>query len=158
MKKITSIALAMVLTLMFSSAAFAMDMGAGHGSMGHGDKAMVTGTVPEGVDMMEKGLTSMKQGMGMMKDSATSAAGMSMMRKEMMPMHKGMSMIETACEGTKHAAEIKTAMKGGNMGMMKMMKGMGAMKTDTATGMSMMTDGIADMDKAMTTVKGFIGM
>ncbi|SMF35131.1 hypothetical protein [Desulfovibrio gilichinskyi] len=156
MKKILNITMLVAFIVAMSTVAFAMDMNMDHSAMQGNDK--VTGSMHEGIMIMEKGLEDMKSGAGMMKDSATMKEGMAMMSKKMMPMHNGMKMIEKAAEGTPHMSMIENSMSNANKGMIEMMKGMGMMKKGSADGMTMINGGLQTMEKSLEEVKAMSGM
>jgi len=157
MKKITTITLAIALTLLVSGFAYAMqEMTPGtmnHGDMTHGEMKAGDMNVGESMKAMEDNLAMMKMDVEKMKDPAQRKAAMDDMNKHMTDMHNGMAAVEANAKMTKDAMTEKS-MKSMNKDMMTTMKGMGVMKKDADKGMEMMMEGINNMEKTMSMMKG----
>lgn len=148
MKKTTTLAVALAMTLLFSGLAFAMDMN--HGDMKAGDM-----TTHESMQVMRDNLDMMKKDVAAMKDPAQRQAAMKAMNGHMTDMHHGMAGMEAhAKKSGDH--KMEASMKQMNKDMMTTMKGMGLMKKDADKGMSMMNEGLDKMEKTMMQMKGMM--
>ena len=147
MKKLTTITLALALTLLVSGMALAMQ-GMDHGSMNAGDM-----NVHESMKAMEDNLALMKQDVQTMKDEGQRKAAMDAMNKHMTDMHHGMAGVEAHAKKN-NDAKLEALMKQLNKEMMITMKGMGVAKKDAAQGIPMMLDGIGKMEKTTAQMKG----
>jgi hypothetical protein len=158
MKKITTFAVALALTLMLSGLSFAMDMNHGDmkaGDMNHGD--MKTGEMSghQSMQAMQENLDMMKKDVAAMKDPAARQEAMKAMNGHMTDMHHGMAGMEAhAKKSGDH--KMEASMKQMNKDMMTTMKGMGMMKKDPEKGMSMMNEGLDKMEKSMMQMKGMM--
>jgi hypothetical protein len=148
MKKTTTLAVVLAMTLLFSGLAFAMDMN--HGDMKAGDM-----TTHESMQVMRDNLDMMKKDVAAMKDPAQRQAAMKAMNGHMTDMHHGMAGMEAhAKKSGDH--KMEASMKQMNKDMMTTMKGMGLMKKDADKGMSMMNEGLDKMEKTMMQMKGMM--
>ncbi|OIQ51402.1 hypothetical protein BerOc1_03355 [Pseudodesulfovibrio hydrargyri] len=153
MKKTTTLAVALALTLLFSGLSFAMDMN--HGDMNHGDMKAGDMSAPESMKAMQGNLDMMKMDVAAMKDPAARQEAMKAMNGHMADMHHGMAGMEAhAKKSGDH--KMEASMKQMNKDMMTTMKGMGMMKKDADKGMSMMNEGLDKMEKTMMQMKGMM--
>lgn len=143
----TSISLALALTLLVSSFAFAMK-GMDHGDMKAGDM-----TAHESMKVIEDNLAMMKQDVETMKDESQRKAAMGAMNKHMTDMHHGMAGVEADAKKN-HNGKMEAFLKQLNKEMMITMKGMGVTKKDADKGIPMMMDGINKMEKTVEKMKG----
>ncbi len=151
MKKFSTIAIALAMTLLVSGFAFAMkDMD--HSDMKANDKAM---TMHESMKVMEDNLNMMKMDVETMKDPAKRKAAMGSMDKHMTAMHHGMVAVEGHAKKN-HDKEMEASMKQMNKEMMITMKGMGKMKKDPDAAIAMMQNGNMKMEKTLKKMKGKI--
>ena len=151
MKKFSTIAIALAMTLLVSGFAFAMkDMD--HSDMKASDKAM---TMHESMKVMEDNLNMMKMDVEMMKDPAKRKAAMGSMDKHMTAMHHGMGAVEGHAKKN-HDKKMEASMKQMNKEMMITMKGMGKMKKDPDAAIAMMQNGNMKMEKTLKKMKGKI--
>ncbi|AMK10798.1 hypothetical protein [Pseudodesulfovibrio indicus] len=148
MKKVTTATLVLTLTLLVSGLAFAMDMS--HGDMKAGDM-----TPAQSMKVMEENLQMMKMDVEAMKDPAGREAAMKAMDKHMTDMHHGMAGMEAHAKKQGDAG-MQAHMSEMNKEMMTTMKGMGVMKKDADKGMSMMMEGINQMEQTMSKMKGMM--
>ena len=149
MKKLTTITMALALTVLMSSFAFAMK-GMDHGNMKAGDM-----NIHESMKVMEDNLHMMKMDVETMKDPAKRKAAMGSMNKHMTDMHHGMAGVEAHAKKN-HDKHMETSMKQINKDMMTTMKGMGVAKKNADKGIPMMMDGIRKMEKTIEKMKGMM--
>ncbi|QGY41449.1 hypothetical protein GM415_15435 [Pseudodesulfovibrio cashew] len=147
MKKLTTLTMALALTLLVSGFAFAMQ-GMDHSAMKAGDMSM-----QDSMKVINDNIAMMKADVETMKDAGQRKAAMGAMNKHMTNMHHGMAGVEAHAKAN-HDTMMEDSMKQLNKDMMVTMKGMGMMKKDADKGISMMEEGIAKMEKAMHSVKG----
>lgn len=149
MKKLTTITMALALTVLMSNFAFAMkDMD--HGTMTAGDM-----NVHQSLKVMEDNLHMMKMDVETMKDPAKRKDAMGSMNKHMTDMHHGMAGVEAHAKKN-HDKHMEASMKQINKDMMTTMKGMGVAKKNADKGIPMMMDGIHKMEKTIEKMKGMI--
>jgi hypothetical protein len=148
MKKTTTLAVALALTLLFSGLSFAMDMN--HADMKAGDMAP-----HESMKVMEQNLQMMKKDVAAMKDPAQRQAAMKAMNGHMTDMHHGMAAMEAHAKKSGDQ-KMEASMKQINKDMMTTMKGMGLMRRDADKAVSMMNQGLDGMEKTMVKMKGMM--
>ena len=146
MKKLTTITLALALTLFASGMAFAMQ-GMDHGDMKAGDMSM-----SESMKVLEDNLALMKQDVETMKDEGRRKAAMDAMNKHMTDMHHGMAGVEAQAKMSQNG-KMDALLKQLDKEMMITMKGMGVAKKDADKGIPMMMDGIDKMEKTTAKMK-----
>ncbi|CCH50212.1 hypothetical protein [Pseudodesulfovibrio piezophilus] len=146
MKKVTSLAIVLAMTLLVSGFAFAMD----HSTMDAGDMKMA-----DSMKVMEDNLALMKKDVETMKDPAQRKAAMTSMNSHMTDLHHGMAAAEGHAKMTKNA-HMEASMKQMNKEMMMTMKGMGMAKKDADKGIPMMMDSLNKMEKTLSTMKSMM--
>ncbi len=147
MKKLTTITMALALTLLMTGFAFAMQ-GMDHGNMKAGDMS-----VHDSMQVIEKNLNMMKMDVETMKDPAKRMDAMKTMNGHMTDMHHGMAGVEAHAKKN-HDAAMEADMKQMNKDMMMTMKGMGMMKKDPDAAIKMMEDGNMKMEQTLNKLKG----
>lgn len=149
MKKFSTIAIALAMTLLVSGFAFATkDMD--HSKMKAEDMSM-----HDSMQVIEDNLNMMKMDVEKMKDPANRKAAMGTMNKHMTDMHHGMTAIESHAKKN-HDKDMQATMKQMNKEMMITMKGMGMMKKDPDAAIKMMEEGNAKMEKTLNKMKGMM--
>jgi hypothetical protein len=146
MKRLTTITMALALTLLVSGLAFAMQ------GMDHGDTKAAGMSVHDGMRIVEDNLNMMKADVETMKDPARRQEAMSAMNKHMTDMHHGMAAMEGHAKKN-HDTGMEASMKQMNKEMMITMKGMGMMKKDPDAAIRMMEEGNMKMEKTLMTIK-----
>jgi hypothetical protein len=158
MKPITTLTLALALTLALGAPALAASTdhgGMNHGSMDH-NAMQAEGPAPsmhDGMKAMEHNLHLMKQDVAAMHDPAARDAAMKAMNGHMTDMHHGMAAVEGQAKASGDGT-AQAAMKQMNKDMMTTMKGMGLMKQNPDAAIPMMQDGIRKMEHTMGQLKG----
>jgi hypothetical protein len=147
MKKLTTITLALALTLLVSGLALAMQ------DMDHGDMKAGDMNMHDSMKVVEDNLALMKKDVNAMKDEGRRKAAMEAMNKHMTEMHHGMAGVEAHAKKN-HDAKMEALMKQLNKDMMITMKGMGVTKKNADKGIPMMMDGINRMEKTTAKMKG----
>jgi len=147
MKKLTTITMALALTLLVSGMALAMQ-GMDHGSMHAGDMSL-----HESMKVTEDNLALMKQDVERMKDDGQRKDAMDAMNQHMTAMHHGMAGVKADAQKN-HNGKMEALLQQLDKEMMTTMKGMGVTKQDPDKGIPMMMDGINKMGKTVEQMKG----